>query len=109
MAGGADGKRDEPFVNRQFPQGCPITPGQGCHASASGLTVWRLATFLLYLGSIRLILAATPAKTGMAAEDGGQSYLPLLVAAAFPAVFVNLSHGHNGFLSGPHGCRAGDA
>jgi len=63
------------------------------------LAVWQLATFLLYLTSIRLILAATPARTGLAADDRAQSYLPLLLAAAFPAVFVNLGHGHNGFLS----------
>jgi len=63
------------------------------------LAVWQLATFLLYLASIRLILAAAPAKIAMAAGNRGQSYLPLLIAVAFPAVFVNLSHGHNGFLS----------
>ena len=63
------------------------------------LAVWQLATFLLYLTSIWLILAAAPARTGLAADDRAQSYLPLLLAAAFPAVFVNLCHGHNGFLS----------
>src|SRR5262245_41615335 len=63
------------------------------------LAVWQLVTFLLYLASIRLILAAMPAKTSMAADDRSQRYLPLLMAAAFPAVFVNLGHGHNGFLS----------
>src|SRR5262245_61350205 len=63
------------------------------------LAVWQIATFVLYLISIRLILAATPTSNDIAVDNSGLSYLPLLVAAAFPAVFVNLSHGHNGFLS----------
>jgi glycosyl transferase family 87 len=63
------------------------------------LAVWQIATFLLYLVSIRLILSATVPRHDIGADDRGPSYLPLLVAAAFPAVFVNLSHGHNGFLS----------
>lgn len=62
------------------------------------LAAWQIVTFLLYLISIRLILSATAPRNDIAA-DSGPSYLPLLVAAAFPAVFVNLSHGHNGFLS----------
>jgi len=62
------------------------------------LAVWQIATFLLYLLSIRSILAATPNSNGIG-DNRTLGYLALLVAAAFPAVFVNLSHGHNGFLS----------
>ncbi len=64
------------------------------------LAGWQAATFLLYLASMRAILAA--------AWDGGSNgegtrtatdHLWLLLAIAFPAVFVNLGHGHNGFLT----------
>ncbi|MEQ8935560.1 MAG: glycosyltransferase family 87 protein, partial [Amphiplicatus sp.] len=46
--------------------------------------VWMTATLPLYLASIRAILP----------EKGA-----LLAAAAFPAVFVNVIHGQNGFLT----------
>ncbi|MBS0410055.1 MAG: DUF2029 domain-containing protein [Proteobacteria bacterium] len=50
----------------------------------AALAVWQGATLPLYLATIRAIV---PRKEA------------LLIAAAFPAVFVNLTHGHNGFLS----------
>lgn len=50
----------------------------------AALAVWQGATLPLYLATIRSIL---PRKAA------------LLLAAAFPAVFINLTHGHNGFLS----------
>jgi len=51
---------------------------------AWGLAVWLAASFAAYLATIRAIL------------PGRQT---LLVAAAFPAVFVNIGHGQNGFLT----------
>jgi alpha-1,2-mannosyltransferase len=63
------------------------------------LAVWQIATFLLYLVSIRAILAAMPIGTGRDGDNRAIPSVALLLAAAFPAVFVNLSHGHNGFLS----------
>jgi alpha-1,2-mannosyltransferase len=48
------------------------------------LAVWQLATLGLYLWNIRTILPRE------------EVWLPAL---AFPAVLVNLAHGHNGFLS----------
>lgn len=48
------------------------------------LVLWQAATLPLYLVAVWRIV---PVKDG------------LLLAAAFPAVFVNLGHGHNGFLS----------
>jgi len=63
------------------------------------LAVWQITTFLLYLVSIRTILAATPISGSTNGENRAVPTLALLLAAAFPAVFVNLSHGHNGFLS----------
>ncbi len=49
-----------------------------------GLAIWLAASFAAYLATIRAIL------------PGRQT---LLVAAAFPAVFVNIGHGQNGFLT----------
>ncbi len=51
---------------------------------AWGLAIWLLASFAAYLAAIRAILPRRET---------------LLVAAAFPAVFVNVGHGHNGFLT----------
>lgn len=51
---------------------------------ALALILWLATTFALYLRTIRAIL---PGKDA------------LLIAAAYPAVFINIGHGHNGFLS----------
>ncbi len=51
---------------------------------AWGLAIWLLASFAAYLATIRAILPRRET---------------LLVAAAFPAVFVNMGHGQNGFLT----------
>ena len=50
----------------------------------AGLIVWIAATLPLYLAPIRAILANKEV---------------LLVALAFPAVFINIGHGHNGFVT----------
>lgn len=49
------------------------------------LIVWQAATFPLYLMAMRAIA-------------GGRPHW-LVAACAFPAVFINLGHGHNGFLT----------
>jgi glycosyl transferase family 87 len=54
------------------------------------LIVWQGATLGLYLLSVRSILSAD----GLQAEK-----LWLLLALAFPAVFINLGQAHNGFLT----------
>jgi hypothetical protein len=51
---------------------------------AWGLSIWLAAGFAAYLTAMRAILPRPEA---------------LLIAAAFPAVFVNIGHGHNGFLT----------
>ncbi|MBZ9883051.1 DUF2029 domain-containing protein [Mesorhizobium sp. CA10] len=51
---------------------------------AFSLLVWQASTLLLYLAAVRRIAPFQDC---------------LLVAAAFPAVFINVGHGHNGFLS----------
>ncbi|MBV8566394.1 MAG: DUF2029 domain-containing protein [Methylobacteriaceae bacterium] len=55
---------------------------------ALALILWQLGTLPLYLATVDAILR------GLAPRG------PVIVAAlAFPAVFVNLGHGHNGFLT----------
>ena len=51
---------------------------------AFGLALWLVASFAGYLATIRAILPRPET---------------LLIAAAFPAVFVNVGHGQNGFLT----------
>jgi hypothetical protein len=53
------------------------------------LAVWQGGSFALYLMSMRAIVRDRPKE----------SRLWLLLAAAFPAVFINLGHGQNGFLT----------
>jgi alpha-1,2-mannosyltransferase len=57
------------------------------------LIAWQGATFALYLAVIAAILRK-PRRDG-----GAIAHLWLPVAAAFPAVFINLGHGQNGFLT----------
>ena len=62
------------------------------------LFVWQAATLALYLLAIRSITRSIPPPQG----EGGERSEPggvILLALAFPAVFVNLGHGHNGFLT----------
>ena len=64
----------------------------------AALAVWQFSTMLLYLGMLWSVLRFAPSREseGMAlARDP----MWLLLAIAFPAVFVNLGHGHNGFLT----------
>ena len=51
---------------------------------AWGLAIWLVASLAAYLAAIRAILPRPET---------------LLIAAAFPAVFVNIGHGQNGFLT----------
>jgi alpha-1,2-mannosyltransferase len=57
------------------------------------LAVWQIGTFALYLSVIAGVVAGMPPRSKVT----GQIWLP--VAAGFPAVFINLGHGQNGFLS----------
>ena len=68
------------------------------------LAVWQGTTFVLYLLALRMIVMGAPeaeAPRAAAAEAARQAPDPLwlLLALAFPAVFINLGHGHNGFLT----------
>ena len=52
------------------------------------LILWQGATLVLYLFSIRAIC-----------DENRRGRLWLLLALAFPAVFINIGHGQNGFLT----------
>jgi alpha-1,2-mannosyltransferase len=58
------------------------------------LAVWQGVTLLLYLGALREIFRSSlPTKAEV------RDPLWIVIALAFPAVFVNFGHGHNGFLT----------
>lgn len=59
----------------------------------AALAAWQISTLLLYLGALRLLL-----RDGPAPQLARDRLWPLL-ALGFTAVFVNLTHGHNGFLT----------
>lgn len=56
------------------------------------LAAWQGGTLALYLAVIAAILRRKR-------REGGAAELWLPLAAAFPAVFINLGHGQNGFLT----------
>jgi len=58
------------------------------------LLVWQLVTLVLYLVAIRAILFSTSPQ-----KPEAIGHVWLLIAFAYPAVFINIGHGHNGFLS----------
>lgn len=62
----------------------------------AALAVWQGVTLTLYLAAILAILR--PALSAAWSGDRPDG-LVLLAALAYPAVFVNLGHGHNGFLT----------
>ena len=77
--------RDVPFYGWHYPPFFfAIAALVAAVPYAWGLAIWLLASFAAYLAAIRAILPRRDT---------------LLVAAAFPAVFVNVGHGHNGFLT----------
>ena len=61
------------------------------------LAAWQGITLLLFLLAIRAIIRDGTPPAHKEADGARPSWL--LLAAAFPAVFVNLGHGHNGFLT----------
>lgn len=68
---------------------------------ALSLAVWQGVTFALYLWAVWAIARMRPADLSPMENGEARPWhrLSLLFAVAFPAVFVNLGHGHNGFLT----------
>jgi hypothetical protein len=79
------GGRDVPFYGWHYP---PFFFAVAFLVAALpyawGLSIWLVASFAAYLAALRAILPRPET---------------LLIAASFPAVFVNIGHGHNGFLT----------
>ncbi len=91
---------DTPFYGWHYPPFLLFIAGAlALLPYAAALLVWQLATLLLYLAMLSALLriAHPPKKPGAPAP----AYRPLwlLLAVASPAGFVNLYHGHNGFLT----------
>jgi alpha-1,2-mannosyltransferase len=66
---------------------------------ASALAVWQGSTLLLYLGTLWALLRFVKARPEDGARPLASDPLWVLLALASPAVFVNVGHGHNGFLT----------
>jgi hypothetical protein len=66
---------------------------------ALALAAWQGVTLLLYLGAVGKILRSVAARAGAWPNLVTRDPLWLLLGLAFPAVFVNIGHGHNGFLT----------
>jgi glycosyl transferase family 87 len=79
------GDREVPFCGWHYP---PFFFAVAVMAAAFpyawGLAIWLAASFAAYLAAMRAILPRPET---------------LLIATAFPAVFVNFGHGQNGFLT----------
>jgi hypothetical protein len=79
------GGRDVPFYGWHYPPFFfAIAVVVAAVPYAWGLAIWLAASCAAYLAAIRAILPRPET---------------LLIAAAFPAVFVNIGHGQNGFLT----------
>jgi hypothetical protein len=79
------GNREVPFYGWHYPPFFfAIAVLVACFPYAWGLSIWLAASFAVYLAAIRAILPRPET---------------LLIAAAFPAVFVNIGHGQNGFFT----------
>ena len=59
------------------------------------LALWQSASFAAYLVAVGAVIFATARTPGTVARDR----LWLLLAAAYPAVFINFGHGQNGLLT----------
>jgi len=79
------GGRDVPFFGWHYPPFFfAIAFVVAALPYSAGLSLWLLASLAGYLAAMRAILGRPET---------------LLIAAAFPAVFVNIGHGQNGFLT----------
>ena len=77
----------------------PDTPFYGWHYPPYFLGVAALTALLPYVPALLLWQATTLLCYLLVVRRIMPHPLTLLLAAAFPAVFVNMGHGHNGFLT----------
>jgi hypothetical protein len=78
-------RRDVPFYGWHYPPFFfAVAFAVAAVPYALGLSIWLVASFAAYLATLRAILPRPET---------------LLVASAFPAVFINVGHGQNGFLT----------
>ena len=77
----------------------PDTPFYGWHYPPYFLLVAALAALLPYVPALLLWQSVTFAAYLLVMRRIMPHPLTLLLAAAFPAVLVNMGHGHNGFLT----------
>jgi len=81
------GRKDVPFYGWHYPPMFLLVAGAlAALPYGWALSVWLAATLGLYLRAIAPLVAGY----------GGAGWL---LALAYPAVFVNIGHGHNGFLT----------
>lgn len=62
------------------------------------LAVWQGVTLIFFLFTIRTIVRSQ-ARACAAADATASDRIVLLLALAYPAVFINIGHGHNGLLT----------
>jgi hypothetical protein len=75
------------------------TPFYGWHYPPYFLMIATVLALLPYLPALIVWQASTLALYGFAMTRIVRRWPALLCALAFPAVYVNLGHGHNGFLT----------
>jgi hypothetical protein len=83
-----------PFISWQYPPILlPVAELLASLPYIPALLVWQLATLAFYLGAMVLLLRGNFSLSAI----HNRSWV--LLAVAFPAVFVNFIHGQNGFLT----------
>jgi alpha-1,2-mannosyltransferase len=92
---------DTPFFSWFYPPlFLLLAAGLALLPYAAALLTWQASTLALYLAAMRAILVGSPAAARRKAEGpAAETLLSLLLALAFPAVFVNVGHGQNGLLT----------
>ena len=93
--------KDTPFYGWHYPPFFLFVAGAlALMPYAGALAVWQASTLLLYLGMLwrdpALLAGARERRRRRMTRDPDCGCCSPL---AFPAVFVNLGHGHNGFLT----------
>lgn len=90
FASSLEDPEDLPFYGWHYPPVFFLAAASlACLPYIAALLIWLASTFSLYLAAIRTIIARHSVNAKFA----------LFLAAAFPAVFVTITHGQNAFLT----------